>query len=501
MKKISITGYTAREKALAGIDYVAKAITSTIGNSGLNFLLEKGRKSSNDGYLIASELVNTIPDEYERLSAQMAHEASSKTNDMVGDATSTAWALTGALCKETARFLPNDKLIKAKKNPAEIRKMIAESKEYALAELESMVTPITSKEELIKSALVSVEDEEIAKLLGETQWELGKEGRIIAEEVNDQFSSIERVTGIRLDNGFGASHLVTDQEKNTLEVRNMPIILTNYTVGIEELTLFKEAVFKHLISKKQIGCIVIARAFTSEAIKLCQESAAAGFAIFPINAPYTDQREMMKDIEAVVGGRYIDNEESSLADIYITDVGFAKKLVARIFDAVVTGTEDENSKKRISKRAEELKKKLIGSQSDFEKKYIDQRIAQLLGGFALLKVGHRSVTERKRLKDKCDDATQAVRHALSGGTVPGGGLAFKAISDKMEDTDILKRPLLVVHDQIVTSNPDDFVIESWVRDPYIILKTALENACSFATVFAATNGIITTANPKEKPEE
>lgn len=495
--KISVTGYKAREKALKGIEYVSKSVTSTIGPAGLNFLTEKGRKSTNDGYLIASELAPTIKDEFERLAALMAHEASSKTNDMAGDATSTAWALTGALCKETSRFLPDEKTIKSKKNPSEIRDMILKSKGFALSELDKAKTLIASKEDLIKSAQVSVEDRDLAEMLGSMQWELGPEGIIVAEETNDASCSIEKVTGIRLDNGFGASHLITDLEKGSLEVRELPIMLTNYTIGKEELSALREPVFSPLISQKKMELIIVARAFTSEAIKMCQESAAAGFALFPINAPYIDQKEIMKDIESVVGGRYIDTEESSLSDIYITDIGFAKRLTARISDAIVAGINNEQSKGRMDKRTEQLRKKLSGSQSDFEKRMLESRIAQLSNGFALLKVGSRSLTERKRLKDKCDDATQAVRHALKHGTVKGGGLAFKDISDKMEEGDILKRPLLCIYNQIIDSNPDGFVIEDWVRDPVYVLKTALENACAFAATFAATNGMITEENPKD----
>lgn len=496
MKKISIVGTEAREKGLAGISYVGSAVTSTIGPYGLNFVLEKQRKSTNDGYLIASELVNTIEDEFERIISQMAHEASSKTNDKVGDGTSTAWALTTAICKEASRFLPNDKMIKAKKSPSEIAKMIMESKDNVLGKLS--VTPITNAEELIKSALVSVEDEKLATMLGEMQWELGPEGVVVAEEVNESESSIEKVTGIRLDNGFGGSHLVTDPEKGTLEVKEVPIILTNYTVGVEELKIMQDAILQHLIMQKKGGVVLVARAFTADAIKKCQEAATAGFAIFPINAPYTDQREVMKDIEAVVGGRYIDSEESSLSDIYITDVGYAKRLVARISDAIVTGIDDENSKTRISERAEDLKKKLKGAQSDFEKKLLESRIAQLTNGFALLKVGSSSVIDRKRLKDKCDDATQAVRHALKGGTVKGGGLAFKEIADTLDDSDILKRPLTVIHDQIVNSAPEGFEIADWVRDPYLVVKCALEQACASSVgIFTSINGIITTKDPHE----
>jgi chaperonin GroEL len=496
MTKISCVGIPARNKAIKGMSYVGSFVLQTIGPNGLNALLEKGRKITNDGYSISAEMCNTLEDEYERLGALVAHEASAKTNDMVGDATSTAWALTEAITKEAVRYLPTEKTIKAKKNVAEVTKMIQESKEYVISELEKSKKPIESKEELIKSALVSVEDEKLADLIGSMQWELGPEGIIIAEEVNEKESSIEKVTGIRIDNGFSATHLVTDPEKGTLEVKECPIFLTNYTIGIEELGKLKE-IFQQLVARKKLGIIIIARAFTADAIKACQDSAQAGFPIFPINAPYTDQKEVMRDIQAVVGGRYIDTEEASLDDLYITDIGYVKKLVARAWDATIAGVDDEHSKKRVKARAEELQKKITGSGSDFEKRLLEQRMAQLTNGFAILKVGSHSVTDRKRLKDKADDATNAVRHALKGGTVKGGGLAFKEVSDTMDDENILKRPLTCIYDQIILSAPDNYEIPEWCRDPFIVLKTALENACSFVPTFISINGIVTSSNPKE----
>jgi chaperonin GroEL len=497
MSKISITGLEARNKAVKGMSYVAGVVRETIGPFGLNALLEKGNKITNDGYTIASELAPTIKDEFERRGALVAQDACSKTNDQVGDFSSTAWALTEAIVKEAIRYLPNEKSIKAKKTYSEVAKMIEDSKEKVIAELDLLKTPIESKESLIKSALVSVEDEELANLIGGMQWELGPEGVIIAEEVNETKSSIEKVTGIRLDNGFGASHLVTDPEKQSLEVRDVPILLTNYTIGVEELKIFNDSILKHLITQKKLGLVIVARAFTSEAIKMCQESTQAGFALFPINAPYVNQTEIMHDIETIVGGRYIDVEESNLDEIYITDIGFVKRLIARQMDAVVTGVDDEQSQKRKDTRVEFLKKKLSGSQSDFEKRMIESRIAQLCNGFAILKVGSHSITNRKRLKDKADDAVNSVRMALQGGTVRGAGIALKEISDKMDDTDILKRPLTCVYDQITSSAPEGWEIPEWVRDPFLGLKVALENACDFAATFASTNAIVTTENPKE----
>lgn len=498
MTTINVIGLEARNKAIKGMSYVASAVKSTIGPHGLNFLLEKSNAITNDGITIANALCPTIKDEFERRGALVANEASSKTNDMVGDATSTAWALTDAIIKEAVRFLPNDKSLIAKKTPAEIAQMIVTSKTTVLTALEEMVKPIESEDELVKSALVSVEDLIIAQLLGSMQWELGAEGHIIAEEVNDIESSIEKVSGIRLDNGFGGSHLITNPEKQSLEVNDVSILLTNYTIGAEELIALKTSIITPLVNQKKIGLIIVARAFTSDAIKMCQESAMAGFALFPINAPYTNQREVMKDIESVVGGRYIDTEDSALSDIYITDIGYCKRLEARQFDAVVTGVEDGKALERKTKRIELLTKSLIGEKSDFMKKMIEDRIAQLSNGFAILKVGSQSITNRKRLKDKCDDAVNAIRLALKGGTVKGAGQAFKDISETLEDDNILKRPLTVVFDQIMSSAPDGFVIEEWVRDPYIVLKTALTNACETAAVFSSVNGIVVIKDRKEK---
>lgn len=495
MAKISVTGFEARKKAFKGMEYVADSVMSTVGPYGLNFFIEKGNKSTNDGVTIGNELASTIKDEFERRGALFANIASNKTNDEVGDATSTTWGLTKAIAKEAERFLPNEKTVKAKKTPHQIISEINSAKDFVLKSFN--IKNIESKEELIQSALVSVEDEVVAKLIGSMQWDLGPEGRIIAEEVNDTECSIERVTGIRLDNGFGASHLITNPEKNSLEVVDKSILLTNYTIGKEELMLLKDSIFKSLVSQKKFGVIIVARAFTSEAIKMCQESAQAGFPIFPINAPYVNQKEIMKDIQTVVGGKYIDNEESNLADMYITDIGFCKRLDARISDATVTGVDNEQSQKRKEDRIEYLKKALIGEKSDFGKRMLEERIAQLDNGFAILKIGSQNIANRKRLKDKADDAVNSTRLAFKGGTVLGAGQEFKRISDLMDDENILKRPLLCVYNQIIDSAPDNFEIQEWVRDPYLVLLSALKNACDTAGVFVSVNGVIAEENPKK----
>lgn len=499
MSKISITGIQARNSAIKGLHYISEAVKSSLGPFGQNLLSEKDNKISNDGAFIAEQLTSTIENEFERRGAIVAQQNIAKINDELGDGSSTAWALHDEIIKEVLRYLPNEKSIKAKKTYSEVAEMLEKSKNEVVNELDKMAQPITSKEELIKSALVSVEDETIAELLGSTQWELGTEGIIIAEEVNDSQCSIEKVKGIRLDNGFGTSHVITNQEKQSLELDNMNVFMTNYTVDITEIKLLNDLIFKHLIFQKKLGIILIARAFTSEAITLCMESTKSGFAIFPVNAPYTDQTQMMHDIESVIGGRYIDIEENRLEDVYITDIGFAKRFVAKRFDAVITGVEDEHSIERTTKRAEELKKKLEGSQSDFEKKLLKTRIAQLTDGFAILKVGSKSLTDRKRLFDKAEDGVNAIRLALKHGTVAGAGQAFKEISDKMEETNILKRPLLCVYNQIISLAPEDWTIPEYVRDPVKLLQVILDKTCAFVPSFVSINAISTEENkPKCK---
>ena len=203
----------------------------------------------------------------------------------------------------------------------------------------------------------------------------------------------------------------------------------------------------------------------------------------------------------MVGGRYIDSEEGRLEDVYITDVGCANSIIARRFNSVISGIKDEHYTKRVNERIETLKKSVIGSQSDYEKRQLEERIAQLEGGFAILKVGSKSVGDRKRLKDKCDDAVNTVRFALKHGTVKGAGQALKEISDKMSEDNILKRPLTCVYDQIKSSAPEDFVIEDWVRDNVYALKVVLEKTCAFVPSFVSINVIECAKDEKPKLDE
>lgn len=501
--KISLVGVEARDKVIKGADYVADAVKATLGPYGLNALLEKGNRPTNDGYTISGEIAGTLKDEFERRGALALHEASSKTNDEVGDATSSSECLAQAIVKEAVRLLPNDKILIAKKKPSEILKMIEDSKLNVIEQLKAVKTPISTEQELIASAKVSVEDDQLAQLIGSAQWKIGPEGFIIAEEVNDPTSSIQIVKGIRIDNGFASSNVITNPADGTAEINDISVLLTNYTLQAEDIIALRKTILEPLIAAKKDKLAIIARAFSPEALKLCKDAIDKGFLLWCLNAPYTYQTEIMKDLAAVTGGTYYDTEEKRLEDLNIKDVGFATKIVARRFDAIITGVEDNLLiADSIQQRVKQLEEKLNGSQvSDFEKKGIQARIAQFQGGFAILKVGAQTPFQRKYLKDKADDCVNSVRLALQEGTVKGGGLAFKEISENLKDDDILKRPLTSIYNQIISSAPEGFIIEDWVRDPYLTLVSALTNACSVAGQFASINVVITTEDKKIKEDE
>lgn len=503
--KKSKIGTGARDELVKGANYLADAVKSTLGPFGQNFLLEKGKRITNDGVSIAREL--ELRDEIQNRGLDTLRESAIRTNDEAGDGTTTAITLAQAILQEAIKYMPKKDGFKGKLTASSLRQKIEKERLEVTQKLIEKAEKVTSKEQLISSAKVSVEDDSLGELIGATQWDIGEYGLLIAEETAERKCYVETVKGIRIDNGLGASILMNNLEKQTLEVNNSRVILTNYIIdGLKTLAPLLDSMLKNNIR----DVIIVARAFSETAIRECLENHKNGFRIYPINAPYTDQNEIMKDLVAITGGRYIFNEESELSDIQLSDVGFVEKLVAGRYDSVFTGKDDEYSKKRVSERVELLKKKLQGEKSEFEKKNLQSRIAQLSTGFGIIKIGANSDSERKYLKDKADDAVNAVRAALQEGVVKGAGIAFKEISDTLPDDYILKRPLCSIYEQIMFTAPEGFIVEDWVKDPVKVLRIALEKACTVASVLATGCGATATErdsqcscnkNNSEQPDE
>lgn len=489
----------ARDAYFKGADTVAQAVIDSIGPFGLNLATEKGKKTTNDGKIISQSISVALQDEFERQGALMQHEACDRTNDEVADATSTTIALTKGIRDELKNYLVSEKRFVAVKSPATLAQQIDKEYEQVIGELEKVVTPITTKEQIIKSALVAVEDEKLATLIGETQWELGEDGRLLPEEVNETECSIEKIEGILLDNGYASSLMINDPKEQALILDTGYIFLTNHQIREEHLGE-NGAIRKLIESMTGMGMnnlVLMSQAFTDKAIEiLAGISNNTPFRVYAINAPYVNQGQLLLDIEAVVGGKCILQDSGSLEDVSIKNLGMYSKLKMRIMGGVIAG-KGEGKEARIAK----LRKELEGEQSFFAKRQLEERIAALNGKLAFLKIGAYVKSDRERLKDKADDAVVSVRMAWKGGTVKGAGQAFHEIAEKMEDTAILKKALSTVYYQIKKTAPEDFVVEEWVRDPFLTLKAALKNACECAKSMSRIHGSVVTRDLKPKDQE
>ena len=498
-KKISINTTNnpteAQDKIMSGVDCLCDSVKQTLGPWGRNFLLEKGLKITNDGISVAREI--QMQDEIEDLALRIVREVAVKTNDEAGDGTTSALTLAQAILKEALRLLPGKKLA-GQKSAVQIRKQIAEECEEVVKKLKEMATPITSEEELYNVALVSSEMEEMAKMISKTQWELGPEGMIIAEESNEPGDVRERINGIRFDNGFGTSMIMNNREKQRMEADNVQVIMTNHTFS--DLNPIK-SILDQLVKNGRKDIVVIGRAFTNEAVQLCMTNHQAGVKIYPVNAPYVNQNEVMEDLASVLGGTYYNEEKRNLEDIQMSDVGLAKRVLCYRFSAVFTGFKDKEGETiiqdRIQKRVDEIKGDKKGEESKFAQKQLDQRLGQLVNGFALLKIGALSEIDRKYKYDKAEDAINSTKSALQEGTVPGAGLAFKQISDEMPEDAILKRPLLSVYNQIMSNAGEEIEVEDWVRNSLKSDRVALENACQIAADLATTCGAVANEFPSK----
>lgn len=505
MNKIVISGVKAREELVKGADFLADAVVRTLGPFGENFFIDKGNRITNDGVTVAGEvvnmgretLINGVPcNEFNKRGARALYEAASKTNDIAGDGTTTATLLAQAIYKVVSRQLGKENVIGSKR-PSELIKQIEKERVEITTKLGDLKTDITTKEQLIQSAIVSAEDEALGTLIGEAQWDVGPDGYLLAEETAERTSSVEKVRGVRIDNGFGTSQIVNNLEKQTLEVEDAAVVLTSHT--IKTITEWKP-IMKVLedASKRNITqLVVVARAWTDETVQYCLQNIQKGSVkIYPISAPYVNMTERMKDLAAVTGATFYDSENASLDDIMSSGLGSVQRVVAKRMEAIITGKEGEKTEARIQARITQLEQELDGEVSEFAKKQLSERIAQLRNGFAIVKVGSPSDMERKRLYDKAVDAVSAVRAAYQEGTVPGAGMAFKTIAEGLDDSYLLKRPLMALYEQIMSSAPIDFVIEDYVRDPLKVLRVALEQACVAASSFATAGGVSTDAWPE-----
>lgn len=503
------TGDDAREQLLEGVFFGADAVRRTLGPKGRNAVsgIRGGTPHiTNDGVSILKEL--WIEDEIKMLGLRTARESALQLNDKCGDGTTSAMVLTFNTLLEFAKRIgytvvnpATSKYVKGTMIGApsvmDIKRQIENESVLVIERLRKMAKPVASREELIGAVRVSVEDENLADLIGGMQYDLGPEGTILVEDSNEPDVEMERINGIRFDNGFPTSSVINNQERQTLELENVHVIFTNGIVG--SIADFKgrhnsddagilSTLMNNLVKQgKPAKVVIVARKFDQLAmqeismqLQMSVQNKNA-LEIFPINAPYINQTQIFKDMAAILGGTFINVEEGrDLRDMILSDVGFATKVQASRWNAIFAGTVDEKAKNRIEERVKALHKEMKGETSDFARKMLEGRIAQLTNGFALMKVGAKSQAEQKRRRDKIDDAVASARAALQEGLVAGAGLALMEAAEVLPDDAILKTPLRSIYDQIQRNAGTAFDIEPWVKDPVKVLCMVVEKSSEIA---------------------
>lgn len=495
-KKIAINSkenpIAATEQFTSGVTLLG-SIKQTLGPYGKNFATEKGTRITNDGRKIASELQGE--NEKADLALRIARNAMIKTNDELEDGSTSFATMLEAGYLEFTKLL-SGKTTAKQYSILSLRKKIAEELSVIKEKMKDLIIEIKSEEELVGVAKTSVEDQAQAELIAKTQWELGPDGYILVEEHNKAEDEMERINGIRIDNGFSTSNAINNKEKQRLELSNIPILLTNYT--FDDIYIIRD-LLDTIHNKQHVKEIAImARAFSSQAIKQMEEEMRNGFRIMPLNAPYVNQKEVMKDLAAIFGATFIDSEQTDLDSVVSSHVGFAKRIIAERWSATYSGEKDEKAEKRIADRVKELEETLVGTTSLFEQKNIKVRLSQLKNGFALLKIGALTEDDRKYRFDKAEDCVGAVRHALQEGVVPGAGLVYKLVADNLPEDFIMKKPLLAPYTQIMLNAGEPFEVEPWVKNAFKVERVILENATQTALNMATVYGISANEWPRKK---
>lgn len=489
-KKIFISGAQAQKKIKDGIDLLVDTVKLTLGPYGRNFAsgVRGGPiHASNDGVSLAKEIEGR--DEFEDVAVRAVREAAIKTVDIAGDGTTTSMLLVQAIFDAVGY----DPEVVSKKSQVELKNQIKQETKEVVEKLKDLKEDITSREQLIEVVKVSVEDDELAEIIGGAQWDVGITGTVMAEEHNALEVMLERINGVRIDNGFGTSRVINNQEKQTLELADMHILVTSHLINTTKKVADLKPLFDQLIARGTKGVILLARGFDDTAIGICVKNIQNGFGLYPISAPYTDMDNVMEDLAAITGAKYIKHGERNLDSVQVSDFGFTPKIVASRYEGIITGQlkgADARVDELVEKRVQDITEKLKGQISPFEKRQLETRLAQMTGGTAMIKVGAETEQERKYKKDKVDDAVAAARAAIRFGVVPGAGMALKTIADSLPDTYLIKQALYAPYNQIMANAGHVFDIPTWVKDPLQVVQVGFEKASSIARELLTTEVLV-----------
>jgi len=521
-------GFDARERMAEGVNILADAVKVTLGPKGRNVVLEKsfGAPSvTKDGVSVAREI--ELEDKFENMGAQLVKEVASKTNDEAGDGTTTATVLAQAIVREGM------KAVAAGMNPMDLNRGIHKAVNAIVDEIKSMSQPCDTSEAIAQVGTISANnDPEIGKLIAEAMEKVGKEGVITVEEGNSLNDELEVVEGMEFDRGYLSPYFVTNQEKMTAELDNPYILLHDKKISnIRDLLPVLEAV-----AKQGRPLLIIAEDVEGEALATLVINNMRGIVkVAAVKAPGFGERRkaMLQDIAVLTGGTVISEELGmTLESATINDLGQAKRaVVGKDSTTIVDGA---GSKEDIEARIAQIKAQIEQTTSDYDREKLQERLAKLAGGVAVIKLGAATEVEMKEKKDRVDDALHATRAAVEEGIVPGGGVALiraKAnLGDKVKGdnqdqqvgVEIIMRAVEEPLRQIafncglegsvvvnkVEEGEGNFgfnaateeygdMIKMGVIDPAKVTRTALQNAASVAGLIITTEAMVA---EKPKPE-
>jgi chaperonin GroEL len=529
MAKIIVYDSDARGALKKGIDQLAKAVKVTLGPKGRNVVIDKkfgAPTITKDGVTVAKEI--ELEDPLENMGVQMVKEVASKTSDIAGDGTTTATILAQSIYNEGL------KNVTAGANPTELKKGIEHAVRVVVEELRKMSREVAGKKEIAQVGAISANsDEAIGDLIADAMEKVGKDGVITVEEAKSIETSLDVVEGMQFDRGYVSPYFVTDAENMESVVEDPMILIHDKKISnMKDLLPILEKV-------AQMGksLLLIAEDIEGEALATLVVNKLRGtLKVAAVKAPgFGDRRKaMLEDIAVLTGGRVISEEAGfKLENATATDLGSAKRVT--IDKDNTTIVEGAGKKEEIKARVDQIRKQIDNTSSDYDSEKLQERLAKLAGGVAVLKIGAATEVEMKEKKARVEDALHATRAAVEEGIVPGGGVAFLrclSVLEKMKVQDpdqsiginIVKRAIeepirqivlnagkegAVIVEEVKKKTGDygynaakekfEHLMESGIIDPTKVTRTALENASSVAALLLMTEGMIADKPEKEPP--
>ncbi len=517
----------ARNAILRGVNILADAVKVTLGPKGRNVILEKSFGSpvvTKDGVTVAKEI--ELEDKFENMGAQMVKEVASKTSDTAGDGTTTATVLAQAIYRE------GSKVVAAGANPMDVKRGIDMAVEEVVKELKKLSKPTKDQKEISQVGKISANnDETIGEIIAEAMNKVGKEGVITVEEAKGMETTLEVVEGMQFDRGYLSPYFVTDPEKMEAVLEDAHILLNEKKISsMKDLLPILEQ-----IAKMGKPLLIIAEDVEGEALATLVVNKLRGtLKCCAVKAPgFGDRRKaMLEDIAILTGGKVISEDLGiKLENIKLNDLGRAKRIVVdKDNTTIVDGAGDQDD---IEARVKQIRAQIEETTSDYDREKLQERLAKIIGGVAVINVGAATETEMKEKKARVEDALNATRAAVEEGIVPGGGVAYlrclpaldklKVEGDKKIGVDLVKKALEEPIRQIANNagaegsvvvekvknekgafgfdaSTDEYtdMIKAGIIDPTKVVRLALQNAASVASLMITTEAVVA-EKPEKKP--